>query len=475
MAQFYADRVALGSRRAKTPEGYLLCTGVPFARTGFQLYRESEIREGGDPNKEVKVLRTAEEVLHPKTLASFEGKPITSPHPPRFVDPDNFEQYARGHVQNVRMSPEKLPDGEIALIGDLLITHSGLISKVESNLVTELSAGYNTEYVPDDHAPDVYRQTNIRGNHIAVVPSGRAGNSVKILDTKEETVPDPAVSPDEKVSLNTITSLFNWFRTLGRDSESESVERNKEYNQEALERAKRRNEDSAPEEEKMKKGKDAEEKKEKESSEKEEKSAFKEATDAFNRAIDRLAKVLDKKMKDDDDEEEEEEEEKPKGKAKDDDEEEKKKTKDRSKSYDDDEEEEKKEKHEEEDADLIAVETLSREDRPKNPIPGADKALDYLRAIKPVIAQHGSRKAKDAFNEAVRQLKNGTATDDDLSALLRSDKSKPTDVRTQEDKTKVLAFGTTDAKAGDDFVNAASKFHRKNVNEAAAERRAGKE
>jgi len=477
MAQFYADRIALGSHRARTPEGFLVCLGIPFARTGIQEYRESEIMQGGNPDKVVKIIRTSEEVFNPATLASFEGKPITYRHPPQFVTPDNWNTYAKGHAQNIRMGP-KLSDGEQSLVGDLVITDSSLIPKIESNLVSELSAGYNTEYVPDPHTDNVYRQTKIRGNHIAVVPNGRAGNAVKILDSEEGDVPEPAVAQDDKVSLSTLKTFVDWVRTLGKATdapESESVKKNEEVNKEALERAKARNKDSA--EDKEEEGMPD---KEKEKAEKEKEGKFKEATDSLINAANTLARVadaLDKKYGQDDDDDDDkkmkDKKAKDRHKSHDEGEEEEEKKKPFQKKEEDNEEEEKEEKKEHsEDADLIAVETQSPEDRPKNPIPGADKALDALRALRPFIAKSNDKALKIKFNDAILAVKSGGTAD--YASLL--DPRKPEDVVNGESKSKVLAFGAHDSKANDDFVSQARKYHRRNVGEAAAQiRTAGKE
>jgi hypothetical protein len=440
VARFYADRMALGSQRARTPEGYLVCLGVPFARTGIQVYRESEVVSGGSPDKIVKVLRSAEEVFAPATLASFEGKPITYPHPPRFLNPDNHASYARGHAQNIRQG-DKLPDGEYAILADLIITDSDLIAKVDSNLVTELSAGYDTEYVPDVHAPDIYRQTKIYGNHIAVVPNGRAGNAVKILDSKEEAVETVV---DDKVSVSALTGFLKLLGIGNRsavDSESEAVTRNEEKAAEALRRAKARNEDEA-----MNEKETAEKKKAADEKEEERRKATDSNVVALTDAVTKLTAALDKKSKDD---EEAEKEEKAKAKKS------------------EDEEKEKKEKEEKgEDADLIPVATLSGEEVPTNPIPGADKALDHLREIRAVVAASGDKQAIDSYNQAVRELKGGKKpTGDAYAELLKA--KKPELVRNSE----TLVIGATDAKASqdasEDFVNVASMFHRKTAKQGA--------
>ncbi len=53
------------------------------------------------------------------------------------------------------------------------------------------------------------------------------------------------------------------------------------------------------------------------------------------------------------------------------------------------------------DPDLISPEA----DRPVNPIPGADEALERLRALRPLIVAAGDRRAAEDYNNAVRHLK----------------------------------------------------------------------
>ena len=191
MAQFYADRVEIGSHRARTPEGYLIALAVPFARTGTQKYRSDEIDKDGTMGLHgmVDVYRPRAEVLSKPTIISFEGKSVTSLHPPEFLSPDNDGVYSRGHIQNVRAGVEPLPDGEWPIIGDILIKDSTLIQQIEDGHRAELSAGYtyDLERSDDDYSPiPRFIQKNIRGNHVAIVTSARGGSDLRILDSKPE-------------------------------------------------------------------------------------------------------------------------------------------------------------------------------------------------------------------------------------------------------------------------------------------------
>jgi hypothetical protein len=169
----------VGKTRRITPEGFLLCEGVAIARTGQQLYSESEVPV--EPNKagEIWIERPPEEVFRPETIASFEGKPITVEHPNEFVTPDNWKELTVGVVQNVRRG-EGIEDD--FLVADLLITEADAIAYVNKEL-PELSAGYNAEYEQDEAGRGVQR--NIIGNHVALVERGRAGPRVSIKDTGE--------------------------------------------------------------------------------------------------------------------------------------------------------------------------------------------------------------------------------------------------------------------------------------------------
>ncbi len=82
----------LGENQGLTPEGFLLCENVPIARTGLMMYGAGEIHVNGefldgDDKGLIRVTRHEDDVFHPRTLSSFEGKSVTDDHPPEGVDP----------------------------------------------------------------------------------------------------------------------------------------------------------------------------------------------------------------------------------------------------------------------------------------------------------------------------------------------------------------------------------------------------
>jgi len=149
MRAYFASPIFPGSHRGKTPEGYLICVGCRLARTGTQIYKARELDlKGVDGDQIVEVYRSPEEVFSHETIASLEGKSITSPHPPVFLTAENDSAYSKGHVSNVRKSEEPLfdPPGEYALIGDLIVTDAALIMQIENGSIDELSVGYDCQY-----------------------------------------------------------------------------------------------------------------------------------------------------------------------------------------------------------------------------------------------------------------------------------------------------------------------------------------
>jgi hypothetical protein len=126
----------------------------------------------------VYVTRAAEELFQEDTIASFEGKALTILHPSDFVNPQNWAQLAKGVVQNVRRGTG---EQESDLVADFLITVSDAIALVKEGL-REVSCGYEAEYTQTGVGRGV--QTNIVGNHVALVEEGRAGSSYAINDHK---------------------------------------------------------------------------------------------------------------------------------------------------------------------------------------------------------------------------------------------------------------------------------------------------
>lgn len=180
MAKFYTP-TKLSDNIKETPEGFLLCIGVPICRTGWQEYGEGETPLECNEDGIVNIFRSEDEVFRPETVASFEGKALTIKHPAEFVSPENWQYLAKGQLHNIRKAKEEDEDGEWGLLADILVNESRAIQLVKNGL-REVSCGYEAEYEQTGEGKGI--QTNIVGNHLALVEQGRAGSSYAINDEK---------------------------------------------------------------------------------------------------------------------------------------------------------------------------------------------------------------------------------------------------------------------------------------------------
>lgn len=176
----YFSVIDLSENISETPEGYLICRDAAIARAGDLLYSptETDVESDGTPTV---ITRSIEDLCTSKTIASFEGKPVTIGHPDgggQFVGPENWQDFAVGIVQNVRQG-----DGDDVdkLIADLLITDLEAISVVKRKSLRQLSCGYDAKFIETDKNKGI--QKNIVGNHVALVQAGRCGSECSIFDS----------------------------------------------------------------------------------------------------------------------------------------------------------------------------------------------------------------------------------------------------------------------------------------------------
>jgi len=201
---YYASEIS--PNLGKTPEGFLIATDCVIGRSGFQTYAVGELPQdsleelGIDASNKtatIDIYRSEDEVFAPETLSSFEGKSVTNEHPngTQFVEPSNISDLEFGHVQNVRRGDQPLDSGDWPLLGDLIIKREPLLSLVESGRKRSLSCGYDYVLARDG---DKIAQVAIRGNHVAVVPKGRAGAEARIKDSAAAVDPVIEVKPQSE-------------------------------------------------------------------------------------------------------------------------------------------------------------------------------------------------------------------------------------------------------------------------------------
>jgi len=173
-------------RATKTPEGFIQDSPV-IGRVGILEYRNVD----GSIRRE---FRPPEEAFHPDSLASLKGKPVTVGHP-GIVRADNIKT-----VQPIgTVLSEGIPDGS-NLRAPMVIYNLDTPNR-------ELSCGYSldTEETPGEWEGQRYDavQRNIRYNHVAVVPKGRAGPLARLnMDGNQDYYDEEDDKPMGKIRLD---------------------------------------------------------------------------------------------------------------------------------------------------------------------------------------------------------------------------------------------------------------------------------
>lgn len=164
-----------------TDEGFLKIP-TRFSRVGIQNYSDGK---GGT----VREFRPAEEVFNDESMQTFVGKPVTFLHPTEEVTPENIKRYQVGTIISFKDENGEFTHGEI------MITDKGAIEYInkrrDAGKDVQMSCGYRAglEKAEGEFNGQKYDaiQRNIRGNHVAIVPKGRAGEQVKMrLDSQSE-------------------------------------------------------------------------------------------------------------------------------------------------------------------------------------------------------------------------------------------------------------------------------------------------
>lgn len=180
--QFYLYRdsvVKLIDRLFKNKEGFIK-EKVTLARTGAMEYLGAELGMGLNPDEVYQVYVEADELFKPDVLESANGATATMEHPDTLevtVDgsKDGWKTVAVGHVQDIYQ------DGEF-LKGTIFVKDQDSIRLIEEFGIKEVSLGYDSDIIEKD---DKLVKTNIRVNHLAIVPEGRCGSECKIGDSKK--------------------------------------------------------------------------------------------------------------------------------------------------------------------------------------------------------------------------------------------------------------------------------------------------
>lgn len=165
------DRGELTDISAEMTEDGFLRARANITRTGVFPYQLAD----GTIRRE---LRHPDDVFDAESLKSFAMLPVTLGHPDETVRPDNARKYQVGALgESVRR------DGA-HVTSPIAVHDAAAIAAIRSGEAAEISNGYRVTLVDEKgvfegEAYDA-RQTNIRGNHCALVRRGRAGPTVRM-------------------------------------------------------------------------------------------------------------------------------------------------------------------------------------------------------------------------------------------------------------------------------------------------------
>lgn len=180
------DSVPIRDYHFDDQTGFLYVYRVPIAGAMVQKYVKSD----GSEEMEAKL---PEEILSDSTVSSANSKPVTDGHY-GLVTKDNSHDLMKGFTAS---------NGHVEgnmLYNDITITDPNLISQIKNGSKRELSIGFETQMDPTSGTYNGAKydavQRNIRINHVAVVPKGRAGHEVRLIGDSAEAVEQ--VEPSEE-------------------------------------------------------------------------------------------------------------------------------------------------------------------------------------------------------------------------------------------------------------------------------------
>lgn len=171
------------SARVRDPNGFLLVKGCPISSYGVFKYSAAQIGLDGDPNRIVNVFRPESAVNEQGLIDSLQHVPLINDHEmlSGFDDDENATAPETKGIDGVLFG---VSYAKPWLRGDVKLFSRSMQQDLASGKC-DLSLGYTCDFFQEpgvfDGVPYEVVQTNMRGNHIALVDSGRVPGA-KVLD-----------------------------------------------------------------------------------------------------------------------------------------------------------------------------------------------------------------------------------------------------------------------------------------------------
>lgn len=197
------------SQYEKTEDGFLRVTARVLAERvmPYGAAELSSLPEHLQSEPIINMVVTRDTMSTGDALRTLEGAQVVAPEH-IWVTPDNAG-VSKGHAAGAARI-----DGPYTVI-DLVITDPDTIAKIEAGEIGEISAGYHAESVFEDGdfdgQPYQAKQTQLRYNHIAIIPygEGRAGQDVRIINHKQSQVKEGGDKMSVRIKLANTGKFVN--------------------------------------------------------------------------------------------------------------------------------------------------------------------------------------------------------------------------------------------------------------------------
>lgn len=187
---FQEKSSAILDRREIDANGFVEVFDNPVSIVGVYPYVNPP--GSNDPNKVYMVYRSADELSRPETLDSLRLMPIVDLHPtaPAMLgassDAERPEEKGVHGSIGEKISFDSNGKQGAGIYANLKFYSFDMLDKIDNQGIKELSPGYWAEY---DYTPGEWNgiaydaiQRNIIFNHLALVPQGRQGQAVSVMD-----------------------------------------------------------------------------------------------------------------------------------------------------------------------------------------------------------------------------------------------------------------------------------------------------
>jgi hypothetical protein len=184
------------SARTVDTNGWPEISRNPLSKVGVFPYLGRQVGDAENPDRQYRVYRPAEELADPECIDSFRLLPWIDDHVMLGSEEDGLMPAERKGIQGVIGEDVFFEDG--TLYGNLKVFSQSMAGLIEAGK-RELSCGYRCVY---DFTKGVFQgaaydaiQRTIRGNHLALVHSGRMGPDVAVLDSIDQSTSLPKEPP----------------------------------------------------------------------------------------------------------------------------------------------------------------------------------------------------------------------------------------------------------------------------------------